>query len=76
VNSYDLVQQVRVPPGHDIVTFHYRPAHLTLATVLSLGAIGVLLVLLAGWLVLRRRRQPVEPNAAIVVEREQETVPI
>jgi hypothetical protein len=36
----------------------------------------VLLVLLAGWLVLRRRRQPVEPNAAIVVEREQETVPI
>lgn len=76
VNSYDLVQQVRLPPGHDVVAFHYRPAHLTLASVLSLGAIGVLLVLLAGWLVGRRRRQPVEPDVAALVEREPEAVSI
>lgn len=76
VNSYDLVQRVHLPPGHDVVTFHYRPTHLTLATVLSLGAIGVLLVLLVGWLVRRRRRQPAEPDVAPVVEYEPEAVPI
>ena len=76
VNSYDLVQEVRVPPGHDIVMFHYRPAHLTLATVLSLGAIAVLILLLVGWIVWRRRRQPVVPDWEPVAEREPETVSI
>ena len=43
-------------PGDDVVTFHYRPPHLLVASVLSLGAVALLLVLLGGWLVLRRRR--------------------
>ena len=24
-DSVDLVQQVRIPPGNDLVTFHYQP---------------------------------------------------
>ena len=56
VHDFDLVQQVHVPAGHDVVTFHYRPRHLLLASILSLGSIALLLVLAAGWLV--RRRQP------------------
>jgi hypothetical protein len=60
VNSYHLVQQVRVPAGHDVVTFQYRPPHLLLGTVLSIGGVGVLLVLLGGWFVQRRRRQPTD----------------
>jgi hypothetical protein len=56
VTSYDLVQQIRIPAGDDVVTFHYRPPHLLTASVLSLGAIVLLVALLAGWLVVRRRR--------------------
>ncbi len=55
VHDVDLVQQVRVPPGDDLVTFTYRPPHLAVATVLSLGASALLAVLLGGWLVVRRR---------------------
>ena len=55
LNSVDLVQQVRIPPGNDLVTFHYEPKHLLLASVLSLGATGFLVVLLGGWVVRRRR---------------------
>ncbi len=58
VDDYDLVQQVRIPAGDDLVTFHYRPPHLLAASVLSLGAVGVLLALFVGWLVVRRRRPP------------------
>ena len=43
VTSVDLVQQIRVPAGNDLVTFHYRPPHLLLASILSLGARGFLL---------------------------------
>ena len=59
VSSFDLVQQIRIPPGNDLVTFHYRPPHLLLASILSLGASGLIVVLLVGWLVtlLQRRRQ-------------------
>ncbi len=57
VTAYDLVQQVRIPAGDDVVTFHYRPPHLLAASVLSLGAVGLLVALLAGWLVVRRRRR-------------------
>jgi hypothetical protein len=76
VSSFDLVQKVRVPPGHDVVTFHYRPPHLELATVLSVGAVGVLLLLLGDWLVLRRRRQPVGSDLAPAPERGPEAVPV
>jgi hypothetical protein len=58
VDSYDLVQRVQIPAGHDVVTFSYRPPHLVVASVLSLGAVGVLLALLGGWLVVRWRRRP------------------
>jgi uncharacterized membrane protein YfhO len=62
VGDYDLVQRVHVPAGDDLVTFHYRPRHLLLASVLSLGAIAFLLVLLGVWLV-RRRRPPSAADA-------------
>jgi len=55
VDDVDLVQQVRVPAGDDVVTFHYRPPHLTAASVLSVGASALLVVLLVVWSVRRRR---------------------
>jgi hypothetical protein len=68
LNDFDLVQQVRVPAGHDVVTFHYRPRHLVLASLLSLGAIALLLVLFAAWLVRRRRPATPEPDASPLPE--------
>jgi hypothetical protein len=55
VHDFNLVQQVHIPAGNDIVTFHYRPPHLLLASVLSIGGVVVLVVLLAVWLARRRR---------------------
>ncbi len=55
VDAFDLVQQVHIPGGHVVVTFHYRPPHLLVASILSLGSIALLLALLARWLVRRRR---------------------
>jgi hypothetical protein len=55
LDSVDLVQEVHIPPGNDLVTFHYEPRHLLLASILSLGACGLLVVLLGLWLVRRRR---------------------
>jgi hypothetical protein len=63
LNDFDLVQRVHLPAGNDVVSFHYRPRHLLLASILSLGAIGLLLVLLAVWLVRRRRPSSPEPDA-------------
>jgi hypothetical protein len=57
------------------VTFQYRPPHLVLASVLSIGAVGVLVVLLGGWLVLRRRRRPVDTDVKSVPVRAPESVP-
>jgi hypothetical protein len=77
VDSYNLVQRVRIPAGHDVVTFRYRPPHLVLASVLSLGAVGLLLALLGGWLVVRWRRRP--DSAATVPEarlREEQPAPV
>ena len=64
VNDFDLVQQVHLPAGNDVVTFRYRPRHLLLASLLSLGALALLLVLLAAWLVRghRRRHRPSSPE--------------
>ena len=67
VGSVDLVQQVRIPAGRDVVTFRYRPPHLLVASVLSLGASAFLLVLLAAWIV-RRRRPTGGPESAGTVE--------
>ncbi len=68
VNDFDLVQQVHVPAGDDVVTFHYRPKHLLLASILSLGAIAFLLAQLAVWLVRRRRPRTQEQHAPVVPE--------
>jgi hypothetical protein len=58
VGQVNLIQEIRIPPGNDVVTFHYRPPHLVVASVLSLGATAFLLVLLLGWLVVSRSRRP------------------
>jgi hypothetical protein len=68
VSSVDLVQQVRLPAGRDVVTFRYQPPHLVLASVLSVGAVGALVVLLGGWLVLRRRKLPASDAAAATAQ--------
>ena len=57
VESHDLVQEILLPAGDDLVTFHYRPPHLLAASVLSVGAVVVLVGLLVGWLIVRRRRR-------------------
>jgi hypothetical protein len=62
VEQVGLVQVIRIPPGDDVVTFHYRPPHLVLASVLSLGAVTFLIALLIVWLV-RRRYSPDETEA-------------
>ena len=80
VNDFDLVQKVDIPAGDDVVSFHYRPPHLVLASVLSLGSILLLLALLGVWLT-RRRRRPGTPEVApqdavrVVPEESPEAVP-
>ena len=66
VRDFDLVQQVHIPAGDDLVSFHYRPRHLLAASALTLGASVFLLALLAVWLVrmVRRRRPGTEVAAA------------
>jgi hypothetical protein len=61
VGSYDLVQRVQIPAGDDVVTFHYTPPHIRLATVLSVGATLFLVVLGVVW-VLHRLRRPAVPS--------------
>ena len=68
VDDFDLVQQVHIPAGDDVVNFHYRPKHLLLASILTLGAIAFLLALLAAWLVRRRRPGTQEDDAAVQPE--------
>jgi hypothetical protein len=75
VNDFDLVQQVHIPPGDDLVTFHYRPRHLFLASILSLGAIALLVVLFGVWLVRRRRPSNTEPDAPVIPEVERVGIP-
>ena len=54
VTHHGLVQQIVVPAGDDLVTFSYLPPHMLVAAVLSIGGVGVLLVL-GGAMVFRRR---------------------
>jgi hypothetical protein len=48
VTPRGLMEQVRLPGGTDLVTFTYRPPHWLVASVLSIGASLLLLVLLVG----------------------------
>jgi hypothetical protein len=64
VKDFDLVQQVRIPAGDDVVSFHYKPRHLLLASILTLGAIVFLLALLAICLVRVVRGRRSEPDGA------------
>ena len=60
------------------MTFRYRPPHLLPASILSLGASGVLVVLLVGWLVIvlrRRRRSRADPEAGAATKPIAEDVP-
>jgi hypothetical protein len=64
VNDFDLVQQVHIPAGKDLISYHYRPRHLTLASILSVGTIVLLLAILGVWLTRRlRRRRSTAPVA-------------
>jgi LPXTG-motif cell wall-anchored protein len=76
LHSFDLVQKVDIPAGHVVVTFHYRPPHLTVAAVLSVGAVGVLLALLVGWFVRRRRRDLPDAASSSAAEHEPEAVTV
>jgi hypothetical protein len=57
VTDFDLVQRVHVPAGDDVVSFHYKPRHLLAASILTLGAVVLLLGLLAVWLLRLMRRR-------------------
>jgi Bacterial membrane protein YfhO len=66
VEKRGLVQEVKLPPGNDVVRFSYQPRHWLVATVLSGGATLLLLLLLVDvglrridrWGRWRRRHQP------------------
>ncbi len=63
VADVDLVQQVRIPAGDDVVSFHYRPKHLTLASTLSVGGCSLLVGLgVAAWVRRRRGRAGDDPT--------------
>jgi hypothetical protein len=68
VGSFDLVQQVRIPAGDDVVTFHYTPPHLRVATVLTVGATLLLVLLGVVWLVRRRRRPAMASQEEVPAE--------
>ena len=53
VSARDLVQEVRLPPGNDVVTFAYRPPHWLVASTLSEASSLLLAILLV--ITLRRR---------------------
>jgi hypothetical protein len=55
VGSFDLVQRVRIPAGDDVVTFHYTPPRLRVATLLTVGAMLLLVLLGVVWVVRGRR---------------------
>jgi hypothetical protein len=58
IADYQLVQEVRLPVGQIQITFQYRPKHILLATLITLGGLAV--VLLAGVTAMgqRIRRRP------------------
>jgi hypothetical protein len=76
VNDFTLVQQVHIPAGNDLISFHYRPRHLLLASVLSVGTIVLFLALLGVSMTRRlRRRRSTAPAAEPAVPDTQEATP-
>jgi hypothetical protein len=57
VRSDHLVQKISVPAGDDEVTFRYRPPHLLLGALLSVGSIAFLIALGVVALVRRRKKR-------------------
>jgi hypothetical protein len=76
VKRFELVQRVHIPAGHDVVTFRDRPPRLTVASVLSIGAVAILLALLGGWLLVRRRRHPITARTVPASELEPEAITV
>jgi hypothetical protein len=68
VGSFNLVQRVQLPAGDDVVTFRYTPPHMLAATVLTVGATLLLVLLGVAWVVRRRRRPAVAKEAEIPAE--------
>jgi hypothetical protein len=57
VGAYHLVQEIHVPAGDDLVTFHYEPPHFAVASILSIGSTMFLVILGVAWFFTRRRRR-------------------
>ncbi len=57
VTDHNLVQQLQIPPGTDVVTFEYRPPHIVAAGLLSMSAGLVLIALLIAKLARGRPRR-------------------
>jgi hypothetical protein len=62
VTQHELVQQVRLPAGEDVVTFRYRPPHLIVATLLTCGGLAFLILLGVATLWRLRSRRRAHPN--------------
>ena len=63
VSARDLVQEVRLPAGNDVVTFAYRPPHWLVASTLSEASSLLLAILLV--ITLRRRVRPRRSMASL-----------
>ncbi len=74
VRSVDLVQEIAAPAGDDLVTFHYRPPHLLIASVLSVGSVVFLVALGLVWLA-RRRWNRGSPGGEVIAPSEDEDLP-
>ncbi len=74
VRSTQLVQEIAVPAGKDEVTFHYRPPHLLVGSLLSVGAI-VFLVALGIVCFVRRRRTGGSTNGEVAAASDDEHTP-
>ena len=57
VHRFGLIQEVTLPAGNWVVTWHYRPVTVTIGIVLSLLGFGILVLVSVGLIVVTRRRR-------------------